>query len=85
MIFFHGHHRPSALYKEYMKDGQHQPHSQSTSTRWGTQIDWLQNIRRNREIIEKALLHLKEFPKRATFIRVHKQLTTYLEGFDQGE
>ncbi len=28
---------------------------------------------------------LKEFPKRATFIRVNHQLTTYLEGFDQGE
>ncbi len=29
--------------------------------------------------------HLKEFPKRATFIRVNKQLTTYLEGYDEGE
>lgn len=29
--------------------------------------------------------HLKEYPKRATFIRVNKQLTTYLENFDQGE
>jgi len=28
---------------------------------------------------------LKEFAKRATFIRVNHQLTTYLEGFDQGE
>ncbi len=28
---------------------------------------------------------LKEFPKRATFIRVNKQLTTYLEGYDQGD
>lgn len=27
---------------------------------------------------------LKQFSKRATFIRVHKQLTTYLEQFDQG-
>ncbi len=27
---------------------------------------------------------LKEFSKRATFIRVNRQLTTYLEGFDQG-
>lgn len=26
---------------------------------------------------------LKEFPKRATFIRVHNQLTTYLEKYDQ--
>lgn len=28
---------------------------------------------------------LKEFPKRATFIRVNHQLTTYLESFDQGK
>ena len=28
---------------------------------------------------------LKEFSKRATFIRVNKQLTTYLESYDQGE
>jgi GMP reductase len=28
---------------------------------------------------------LKEFSKRATFIRVNKQLTTYLENYDQGE
>ncbi len=28
---------------------------------------------------------LKEFPKRATFIRVNRQLTTYLEGYDQGD
>lgn len=28
---------------------------------------------------------LKEFSKRTTFIRVNKQLTTYLEGYDQGE
>lgn len=27
---------------------------------------------------------LKQFSKRATFIRVHQQLTTYLEGYDQG-
>ena len=27
---------------------------------------------------------LKEFSKRATFIRVNRQLTTYLEPFDQG-
>ncbi len=28
---------------------------------------------------------LKEFAKRATFVRVTKQLTTYLESYDQGE
>lgn len=28
---------------------------------------------------------LKEFPKRATFIRVSKQLTSYLENYDQGQ
>jgi GMP reductase len=28
---------------------------------------------------------LKEFPKRATFIRVNRQLTTYLETFDTGK
>jgi GMP reductase len=28
---------------------------------------------------------LKEFSKRATFIRVNKQLTTYLENYDQGD
>lgn len=28
---------------------------------------------------------LKEFPKRATFIRVNQQLTNYLENYDQGE
>lgn len=28
---------------------------------------------------------LKEFSKRATFIRVNRQLTTYLEGFDTGK
>jgi GMP reductase len=27
---------------------------------------------------------LKEFPKRATFIKVNRQLTTYLENYDQG-
>lgn len=29
--------------------------------------------------------NLKEFPKRATFIRVNRQLTTYLEKYDTGE
>lgn len=29
--------------------------------------------------------HLKEFSKRATFIKVNRQLTTYLEQYDQGE
>ena len=28
---------------------------------------------------------LKEFPKRATFIKVNRQLTTYLEQYDQGQ
>jgi GMP reductase len=28
---------------------------------------------------------LKEFPKRATFIKVNRQLTTYLERYDEGE
>ena len=28
---------------------------------------------------------LKEFSKRTTFIRVNRQLTTYLESYDQGE
>jgi GMP reductase len=28
---------------------------------------------------------LKEFPRRATFIKVNRQLTTYLEKYDQGE
>jgi GMP reductase len=28
---------------------------------------------------------LKEFPKRATFIKVNRQLTTYLERYDKGE
>ncbi len=28
---------------------------------------------------------LKEFPKRATFIKVNRQLTTYLEGYDTGK
>ena len=28
---------------------------------------------------------LKEFPKRATFVRVNRQLTTYLEAYDTGK
>ena len=28
---------------------------------------------------------LKEFPKRATFVRVNRQLTTYLEQYDTGK
>ena len=29
--------------------------------------------------------NMKEFPRRATFVRVNRQLTTYLEAFDQGK
>ena len=55
VIFFHGHHRPPTLYKEYMKDGKFSHVYQITTTRWGTQTDSLQSVRRNREIIEKIL------------------------------